>query len=328
MNKPRVDLQHLFLSSLDNLMLVGDVLVMIAYTVFASLGVPTALVLAVIVEQQRVMHGIGLFEADDNLAVLGSWVLVIINLAFEFQAHHTEHRAGYKGQEAARFSVRLLIAQLAYTLGVGRSWQAQMHSPARRYYIVGRIVTLTILALALGGSMKAQFESETGAWHTAIVNVLTTSTLSEMATWAGGLLFALAAVISAQASSRYIATRFVEVRNQQRYRKQAERAVPMVVESVRPVWGEYRRADLQPTKVKVGSTTKYKCPDCEKVMSRQAWANHPCRLTDVAPVLDVLDRQVDTLDGYVDVSTVNEDVKYATPVKQAVNGHHIGGDDR
>lgn len=220
------------LSLLDVLFSLGDVLMLISQTVIVSLGVPLVLVLAVIVEQQRVKHGIDLFEVDSNLASLGSWVLVIINLVFGFQAHHIEQRTGYKSVEATEFSLRIAIGNLSYWFGMGKQWEARMQSPAKRYYQVGRIVTVAILALALAGSMKTQLQQQSGAWYEGLISVATQSTLSDIATWLGGLLFAFAAVMSAQASSRYIASRVVEIRNQTRYRKQSERPI-IVQERVR-----------------------------------------------------------------------------------------------
>jgi hypothetical protein len=223
-NKPRIDWNQFFLTSLDLLVTVGDWLMLGSQTVIVSFGVPTVLVLAVIVEQQRVQHGIALFEQEPALAALGSWVLVVINLVFEFQAHHIENRAGYKMPDATQFSLRLLAANALYILGIGSAWQARQQSPAKRYYEVGRIVTISILTLALAGSMKAQLISQNNKpWLEGVVSIITDSTLMEMSVWAGGLLFAFAAVTSAQASSRYIATRVVEIRNAMTRRKATER---------------------------------------------------------------------------------------------------------
>lgn len=222
--KPRTDWNQLLLASLDSLLIVGDWLMLGSQTLIVSFGVPVVLVLAVIVEQQRVKHGIELFEQEPALAALGSWVLVIINLVFEFQAHHIEHRAGYKIPDAAQFSLRVVAANTLYILGIGKAWQARQLSPAKRYYEVGRIVTISILTLALAGSMKTQLVSQNNKpWLEGIVSIVTDSSLMEMSVWAGGLLFAFAAVTSAQASSRYIATRVIEIRNSMQRRKATER---------------------------------------------------------------------------------------------------------
>lgn len=330
-NRRPMDWNQLLHSSLDFLLSLGDVLMLVSQTVIVALGVPVVLVLAVVVEQQRVKHGIELFEKDPGLAALGSWVLVVINLVFEFQAHHIEHRAGYKTPEATEFSLRVVWDRLVYMIGFGSAWQARQQSPAKRYYEVGRIVTIAILTLALAGSMREQINEQTGTWYEGLVNVVTKSTLLQMSVWAGGLLFAFAAVMSAQASSRYIATRVVEIRNSMTRRKSAERQQPMQADAPeygpgpRPVWGDYRRADLQPLKVKIEGVTKYQCPSCEKTMSRQAWANHPCRLTAVAPSFTPVDTgidgeldAIDVTDKSLDVNQVNAPVNAATDVKQSV----------
>ena len=68
-----------------------------------------------------------------------------------------------------------------------------------------------ILALDLAGSMRAIIQETTGSWFQALVYIVTQSNLSKMMTWLGGLLFAGAAVLSAQGLSRYVALRTVEI---------------------------------------------------------------------------------------------------------------------
>ncbi len=216
---------------IDTLFLVGDIIILLTYTIIIAFGIPLVLGLTVIVEQQRVAHGIALFEVSIEVAQLSSWVLVILNLVLEGQAHHVEHKSGYKAPEAKERSLRILWSDLGYFLGIGqifgwgKEWQARMQSPAQKYYRAGQVVTLSILALALAGSMSAEIAKVSGPWHSGIINLVTNSTLSDMTTWVGGLLFAFAAVISAQASSRYVAARFLEIRQQMRYRKSSSRQV-------------------------------------------------------------------------------------------------------
>jgi hypothetical protein len=59
--------------------------------------------------------------------------------------------------------------------------------------------------------MRAAIQSQEGRWTEAIVAIVAESSLAEMSTWAGGLLFALAAVLVAQGLSRYVAIRAVEI---------------------------------------------------------------------------------------------------------------------
>ena len=299
--KWNVDWNRALLGILDALVLIGDVLMLVSQTIIVALGVPLVLVLAVIVEQQRVWHGIELFEADTNLATLGSWVIVLINIVFEFQAHHIENKANFRQQEETEFSFRIVADQVLYVLGFGSKWQARTKSPAQRYYRLGRIVTLSILVLALAGSMKGHLARQAGPWYEGLSSIFTQSSLQDMITWVGGLLFAFAAVMSAQASSRYIAGRVVEIRNQMRYRRQV--ANHQVAPTPRRVASSNRATvskGLQPIKVKIGDQTKYQCPICENVMSRQGWQKHPCRLTVATdqvdnPVDDLVDNPVDTL---------------------------------
>lgn len=205
------DIYPRFLEALVN---IGDVLMTITQTIFVSIGVPVVLVLLLIVEHQRVLHGIALFEVDYNLASFAAFSLVILNLVLEFQVHHIEHREGYTQELGNRWSLRLWWKQQAYRLGIGDEWQPQALSPAQRYRSLLRLVTFTILALALAGSMRTVIEVQPGAWYQAIGSIITDSSLLDLTIWMGGLLFAAAAVLSAQGLSRYVAIRVVEISHQ------------------------------------------------------------------------------------------------------------------
>jgi len=190
---------------------LGETLLTFAQTLIVNLGVPLVLVLLLVVEHQRVVHGIMLFEADAALASFAAAALVMLNLVLEFQTHYVEHRAGYEQARALRWSLRIWLQNMAYRLGIGDAWQEQQLSPAQRYRRLLGLVTFSILALALAGSMRTVIEQQPGAWYEAIISIVTESNLGMMMTWAGGLLFAAAAVLSAQGLSRYVAIRCVEI---------------------------------------------------------------------------------------------------------------------
>lgn len=196
---------------LEALIGAGDVVLMFTRTLIIAFGVPLALVLLLIVEQQRVVHGISLFELDANLATFAAWALVVINLVLELNIHYVEHKAGYEAGRDNRFSLRLWARGAAYTLGMGNDWQPLALSPAQRQRRALRLVTFAILALALAGSMRSVIAQQSGAWYQALENILIGSSLSDMMTWLGGLLFALAAVVTAQVLTRYVAIRTVEI---------------------------------------------------------------------------------------------------------------------
>lgn len=190
---------------------IGDTLMTLSQTFIVSLGVPLVLVLLLIVEHRRVVHGIELFEVEYALASFAAWALVLLNLVLEFQVHHVEHKEGYIQARDTRWSLRIWARNMAYRLGLGDEWQALELSPAARYRRLLRLVTFSILALALAGSMRTVIEQQPGVWHVALISIITDSTLIEMSTWAGGLLFAMAAVLSAQGLSQYVAIRCVEI---------------------------------------------------------------------------------------------------------------------
>lgn len=196
---------------LESLVRVAEIMLTLAQTIIVSFGVPAVLVLLLVVEHQRVLHGIALFEIDSALASFAALALVVANLTLEFTIHYVESKAGYQERLGTRWSLRTWARNAAYILGLGERWTPRQLSPAQRYRGLLRLVTMTILALALAGSMRAVIESQPGAWHVALRAVLTDSSLSEMSTWLSGLLFALAAVLTAQGLSRYVALRTAEI---------------------------------------------------------------------------------------------------------------------
>ena len=191
---------------------IGETILTLAQTFIVSFGVPLVLALLLIVEHQRVVHGIALFEADYTLASFAAAALVLLNLVLEFQVHYIENAAGYHEAQASKWSLRIWARNALYTLGIGENWQAQHLSPAARYKRLLSLVTFSILALALVGSMKSVMSLyDNQSWYTALVSIVTESNLTLLMTWLGGLLFAAAAVFSAQGLSRYVAIRCVEI---------------------------------------------------------------------------------------------------------------------
>lgn len=190
---------------------LGETMLTLSQTVLTALGVPVVLVLLLIVEHQRVVHGIELFETDSSLAGFAALALVLLNLVLEFLTHYIEHQHGYTPDRENRWSFRIWRQNAGYTIGFGEKWTARPLSPAARYKRLLSLVTFSILALALVGSMKSVIEDYTVAWHLAIAEIIEQSDLLTIMTWAGGLLFAAAAVLSAQGLSRYVALRCVEI---------------------------------------------------------------------------------------------------------------------
>lgn len=190
---------------------IGDVLITATQTVLIAFGVPILLVMLLFVEQQRVDHGMALFEVTGSLAAFSATVLVLANLVFELLISWKENRAGYVEPSRHEFSFRIWASRLSYMLGRSSEWQPRPKSPAQRFKAVLRIITFTILVLALAGSMRGVIEQTNGNWSAAISYIITQSSLLQAVTWLGGLLFAVAAVLSAQALSQYVAQKVIEI---------------------------------------------------------------------------------------------------------------------
>jgi hypothetical protein len=204
---------------LESIVSAGETLLTFSQTLIVSLGVPVVLVLLLLVEHHRVVEGIMLFDTNSTFAGFAAAALVVLNLLLELQSHHIEHKAGFIESRESRWSLRIWARNMRYTLGLGDDWTEIQLSPAALYKSRLRLVTFTILALALAGSMRAVIEDTPGAWYEALWSIITESNLSLMSTWLGGLLFAAAAVLSAQALSRYVAVRTVEILANMKARK-------------------------------------------------------------------------------------------------------------
>lgn len=190
----------------------GDTVITVSRSVIISL-LPVVLALALYVEAQRVTHGLQLFEASHELAVLGAWLLVIANLLLELIIHWKNQQAAYVPDRKAKRSLRIMWRDVRYFLGLdsqSNDWTEQHHGPAHRYETVLSVVTWTILLLAVAGSMTAVLDGQAGNWLAGFLSIFTESTLLEMVTWGAGLLFALTVVKVSQSLTSYVAARSVE----------------------------------------------------------------------------------------------------------------------
>ncbi len=196
---------------IDSLLSGANIAMTFAKTVMLAVGIPAVLVGLLIVEHHRVYEGITLFDKNGTFASIGAIVFVVLNLLLELNIHHIEHKSGYQAHAENAFSLRLLWSSLKYKLGLGSDWQPKPLSPAERQKRLSRWVTMTILVLALLGSMKDVIAQTEGAWYTALISILTDSDLLLMGTWVAGLLVAFCAVLGAQVLARFVSQQTVEV---------------------------------------------------------------------------------------------------------------------
>lgn len=194
--------------------IVTDTLITILRAVIISFAIPI-LCLALFVEQQRISHGISLFEENSMIASLGAWLLVLANLIFEIAINYIEQRAGWKLTPPAIFSIRSFMNKIAYWIGFsptrGEQWKEKLQSPAHQWKSVLSLITKTILFLAIIGSLKDEFMNYKDVpWFEGLAKILFESDIETLGVILSGFLFAMAIVKISQELTHYITIRAVE----------------------------------------------------------------------------------------------------------------------
>lgn len=189
---------------------LSGALMLFGQTMISAFFVIVILSLVLVVEIQRVAHGIALFEVSEQSAYLGAFVLVMMLLTLEFVIHYVETKQGYHQEQKKQFSLRLFARWMKYFIGASDDWSERLKSPAQAIKSYSRLLTITILALALGGSMADTISAVDGNWMQGMRAIALDSSLLEIVRWSGGLLFALALVIGAQRLTAYVAQRASE----------------------------------------------------------------------------------------------------------------------
>lgn len=307
--------QQIFAKALETIITLGDLLMVFMQTVIVSFGTIIILGLLLLVEQHAVRQGLSVFESDAQSASFGAIVLVLVNFTVKFMEVYVEtlamdDRRKYRPKKQYAFSLRLLFADIAYWLGVGgRKWQKREMAVASDFNKLRSTVTFAMMALALMGRTHEAIAKVSTAggqalsWNTGLQNLFNQSSLVDITVWIAALIFTFAAVVAAQQLTHYMAMRVVDIR-----RKLGKPAAvsrhQTVAATGKPVLAFDVARELNPIKIKVGAATRYQCPQCEKTMSRQAWAKHPCRFTTgYAPVvspIDAIDPPIDAVDSLTD----------------------------
>lgn len=194
---------------------LSGAIMLFGQTLISAFFVVIILCLVLFVEIQRVAHGIQLFEQSPKSAYTGAFVLVMMLLTLEFVIHYIESKSDYHQERKSDFSLRHFGQWFLYFIGYqdkdkGITWQARLKSPAQAIKSYSRLLTMTILALALGGSMSDALANVSGNWMQGLQTILLESSLLEIVEWSGGLLFALALVVGAQRLTAYVAQRASE----------------------------------------------------------------------------------------------------------------------
>lgn len=239
---------------------LSGAMMLIGQTLISAFFVVIILVLVLAVEIQRVAHGIELFEHSQELAYLGAFVLVMMLLTLEFIVHYVETKEGYETKLKSDFSLRILWRDFMYFFGFIGEWEARYKSPAHKIKGYSRLLTMTILALALGGSMADTISAVNGNWVQGLEFIALQSTLLEIVRWFGGLLFAVALVIGTQRLTSYVAQRASETllaskgHSQENHHEPIIKAHKITVPEINPFMADWV---VHPDDIYVSE-----CPDC------------------------------------------------------------------
>lgn len=306
------------------LVTLGDVLMVFIQTVIVAFGTIIIMGFLLWVEQNAVSYGVATFEHDETKTAAAALVLVLFNFAVKFWEVYIDDKASdqrerYKPAKRYVFSLRTWFSEWGYWLGVGKKWQRKELPASASFASVRKVVTFAMLYMAFIGRTHEAINkvSITGgtavSWQNGFTDLLTKSTLADIALWVSAIVFTFAAVIAAQQLTQYIAVRVLEIKRHMGKSK----TVAVARSMSKPVLAYDSPRELSPVKVKVGSQTKYRCPQCAKEMSRQAWHKHPCRFTDGYAAVDGQIDAVAEADQFLDTVDVSVDRQ---PVKVGVNG--------
>lgn len=290
--------EALYPQLISGIMSAGNVVMTLSQTVIISFGLLVILVVLLIVEQHGIQDGLQWFMADVQMAAFAGSAVVALNLMVDLKIVHVEHEANYKHPRTMAWSLRLWIRDVAYRLGIGKTWKPRAQSPAQRFISLRSFLTVVIFIVALSGRMRLAIQQvsqdESGgkvAYYDGIGNILHSSSLADLVAWTGGTLFTMLALLSVQNLTHYMAMVVTEVQDDlkrrlknakasaTRLRNRETRAVARISTSSVDAYEMERLRDnsLDPIKHKRGDKTVYECPTCHKEMTRSGWSRHTCR---------------------------------------------------
>jgi len=228
---------------LDVMLHVQDLVQAFARTLIVGFGMTAILIIALIVEQQRLVDGLGMFERREATAHFAAWFLVLLNASLEFVIHFEDTRRGWNEHAGSVWSLRIALNNLRYRLGLGSQWQTRDQPPSFWARQLLGLVTAGVLLLALFGSMKEQMALQAGrAWHEGLRAIVETSDLTLAVTWLSGFVFALVAVKGAQGTARYLARRTSEVITELQHEQHAQNDHSAALDAVAAAYLENKLA--------------------------------------------------------------------------------------
>jgi|GEM_PF-6204438 len=189
---------------------VSGALMLGGQTLIAAFFVVVILILILVVDIQRVSHGIALFEDGKWLTIGGGFVLIMALMTLEFVAHYIEAKYNYHKPAKKHLSWRLIVEWWDYFSGQNDSWKAREKTPALHIRKYAGTLKIAILMLALAGSMADEISTLPGNWIDGFVDIGTQSSLLDMVRYTTSLLYTYVLVSGAELLTAYVANRAAE----------------------------------------------------------------------------------------------------------------------
>lgn len=176
---------------------------------FAVNGLASVIMFAALTaEVLRVINGLNAIEASPIVAGLISIVTVASVFFLEFVRFYVEREAGYTEPLNYQWSLRLIIRNWRYKLGLGGdAWEARQTTPAQKLILYQRVIQAGVVITALYGSMAHTVIGHKGTWFEAMIAIITTSSLQEFASWTIGIVNTIAILAISATTSHFVASR-------------------------------------------------------------------------------------------------------------------------
>lgn len=138
---------------------VTGIIYNIIQSLIISIGALVILVALVIVEHHRFSIAISFFEKEPLYVAFGAAFLVMAILFFSVQIVVTDHKHKYREEAKHRFSLRFLIKDIAYFIGISKEFSPIEKPPSHTIRQLKNFLVFVAMVLAAVGSLKEQIEA-------------------------------------------------------------------------------------------------------------------------------------------------------------------------
>lgn len=191
----------------DGVTKLGNWLMALIKLFTINIGATVIMFGVMVAEILRVRTGLAAIEASPLAVELLSVVLVFLLFFLEVAGFYIEREGNYNAPTRFRWSLRILIQDWKYALGIGKDWKEREISPATRMILTKWIIQFSVAFIALYGSMAHIIKGHSGNWGEALGDILSNSSLDEMSSWGIGLLLTIGILFGSAAMIWFVASR-------------------------------------------------------------------------------------------------------------------------